>query len=126
MTGRVYYNKLIRDNIPEKIANLHEECEVREITDEQEFEQELLKKVVEEAQGVAKASSRGELLGELADLYAVLQELKSFHTIGEQEFAVIRTKNLEKKGGFTRRLFLHWSSDSGYKSNETPQGTTTT
>jgi len=39
--NRVYYNKLIRDNIPAKIKAKHQKCDIRKITDVQEFQQEL-------------------------------------------------------------------------------------
>lgn len=45
MSNRVYYNKLVRDGIKEKIEKKGEACEVRMIVEVQEFQQELLKKV---------------------------------------------------------------------------------
>jgi len=120
--ARVYYNKLIRDKIPEKIKGKGEDCEVRSISDEQEFEQELLKKVTEEAQALSVVRGRNDLLNELADLAAVLDELKKLHAITDAEFSQACRTNQTEKGGFEKRLYLHWSSDSDYKSNETPQG----
>ena len=43
--NRIYYNKLIRDNIPAKIEAKRQQCEVRKITDVQELQQELFKKI---------------------------------------------------------------------------------
>jgi predicted house-cleaning noncanonical NTP pyrophosphatase (MazG superfamily) len=120
--GRVYYNKLIRDKIPEKIARNGEECEVRTITDDQEFQQELFKKVAEEASALSCVRSREEFLSEYADLAFVLEELFRVQSISPEELAAAKGKNLEKKGGFEKRLFLNWSSDAGYRSNESPQG----
>ena len=120
--GRVFYNKLIRDNIPDKIKSLNETCDVRSITDEQEFHQELLKKVAEEASALSTVSTREEFLSEYADLSIVLDELLKQQEISETELQEAIAKNREKKGGFTKKLFLHWSSDESYKSNETPQG----
>lgn len=122
MAGRVYYNKLIRDKIPDKIRGLGEQCEVRELTDDQEFEQELLKKVAEEAGALSRARSRNDLLDEFADLMEVLDALRAHEKISEEELKAARAKNESKKGAFTKRHFLHWSSDMNYKSNETPQG----
>ena len=121
--GRVYYNKLVRDNIQHKILSNGEECEVRKITDAQEFEQELLKKVVEEAQGLAQSQSRDSLLDEYADLMAVLDALIQLHEFREADIKRALRENIEKKGLFNERHFLHWSSDGKYQSNETPQGT---
>jgi predicted house-cleaning noncanonical NTP pyrophosphatase (MazG superfamily) len=58
ITTRVYYNKLVRDNIPDIIKGKREECEVRPITDVQEFQQELFKKIKEEAASLSMARSK--------------------------------------------------------------------
>lgn len=121
-TARVFYNKLVRDGIKDKIESKGSACEVRELTNDSEYEQELLKKVAEEANAFSKARSRDDLLGEYADLMAVLDALMSHLEFSEADIKTAITENLEKKGGFEKRLFLHWSDDDGYKSNETPQG----
>lgn len=122
MSGRVYYNKLVRDGIKEKIEKSGAECEVRVIEDNAEFEQELLKKVQEEADALSSVRSREEFLAEYADLMVVLDQLTKLMEISEAEIKLALETNLEKKGKFEKRHFLHWSSDSGYQSNETPQG----
>lgn len=118
---KVYYNKLIRDKIADKIKNNNEECETRELDDE-EFEQELLKKINEEASALSRVRSRVEFLDELADLDMVIDEIKRIQNITSDEILEAKKKNIEKKGGFDKKLFLHWSEDTEYKSNETPQG----
>ena len=118
---KVHYNKLIRDNIPEKIKSNNEDCDVRVLGDE-EFEQELLKKINEEASALSRARSRDEFLDELADLMVVIDEVKRLQNITSEELGTALQKNLEKKGGFAKKLFLNWSSDTNYKSNETPMG----
>lgn len=120
--SRVYYNKLIRDNIPNKIRNKGEECEARMIEDDAEFEQELLKKVKEEASALSMVRTREDLLDEFADLMEVLDALKEFHNLSPEEMREVRVENQQKKGSFKHRYFLHWSSDDGYRSNETAQG----
>lgn len=125
MTGRVYYNKLIRDRIPEKIEGKGEKCEVRTLKDDAEYQQELLKKVAEEAAALAAVRSREEFLDEYADLSVVLDALTTHLEFSEADIKTALAENMERKGGFTERLFLHWSDDSGYTSNETPQGLTT-
>lgn len=122
MKGNVYYNKLIRDKIPDKIRGKGELCEVRRIMDDNEFEQELLKKVKEEASALSMVRTREDLLDELADLLEVLDALKEYHQLTPEELRVVRVENQQKKGAFKERYFLHWSSDSGYKSNESAQG----
>jgi predicted house-cleaning noncanonical NTP pyrophosphatase (MazG superfamily) len=124
--GRVYYNKLIRDRIPEKIAAAGSACAIRTIADMAEFEQELLKKVVEEAHALSMVRDRAAFLDEYADLMVVLKELSLRMGCTEVEIQTALQENVAKKGGFTQRLFLSWSSDDTYRSNETPQGISTT
>jgi len=120
--GRVYYNKLVRDNIKAKIESKGEACEVRAITDNQEYEQELLKKVIEEAGALAHVRSRLEFLQEYADLMVILDALTSLMEFSEADIKTALAENVERKGLYKNRHFLHWSADGDYKSNETPQG----
>ncbi len=120
--SRVYYNKLVRDGIPKKIEAEGSEYETRSIHDTVEFQQELLKKVVEEAGELSRARVREEFLDEYTDLMVVLDTLITLQNITEIEIMAARQENTKRKGAFDAQLFLHWSSDSEYKSNETPQG----
>lgn len=119
---RVYYNKLVRDNIKDKIEKNGESCEVRSITDSDEFEQELLKKINEEASALSKVRSREEFLDEYADLMIVLDVLTQKMEFSEAEIKVAIEENIKRKGKYNKKHFLVWSDDSNYKSNETPQG----
>jgi predicted house-cleaning noncanonical NTP pyrophosphatase (MazG superfamily) len=122
---KVFYNKLVRDLIKDKIESKGEACAIRVIIDDAEFEQELLKKVVEEAGALAHVRSRSEFLTEYADLMVVLDALTQKLEISEAEILVAMTENVTKKGLFKNRHFLEWSEDvekEPYKSNETPQG----
>ena len=58
------FNKLVRDNIPDIIRNNGEKAITRVLSDE-EYEEELLKKLSEETSEVINASSKDELLKEL-------------------------------------------------------------
>lgn len=119
---KVFYNKLVRDLIKDKIENKGEACEVRVLTDDAEFEQELLKKVNEEAGALAKSRNREDFLTEYADLMVVLDALTASLGFSEADIKVAIEENVEQKGFYKKRHFLHWSDDKGYESNETPQG----
>ena len=73
--NRVYYNKLVRDNIPAKIEAKREKCEIRKITDVQELQQELFKKIQEEASSLAMSRTKEEFLEEYCDLMVVIDTL---------------------------------------------------
>ncbi len=118
---KVYYNKLIRDNIPQQIKNKHGEYETYSLT-ETEFERELLKKVGEEAQELLNAKTQKEFLAELADITVALEEIKKIKKMSDTEFKEALKENIRRKGGFSERLFLVWSSDAKYKCKElTPE-----
>lgn len=114
---KIYYNKLIRDKIPEQIAASGSGFRVKKLSP-RDFERELRKKVSEEARGVINAKTRQELISELADVTAVLDEIVKLKKISARELTIAKQKNFKRKGGFTKKLFLEWSSDDGYKSNE--------
>jgi len=120
--NRVYYNKLIRDNIPAKIEAKREECEVRKITDVQEFQQELFKKIQEEAASLAMCRTKEDFLEEYSDLMVVLETLIKQLEIPKDELIAARKENLLKKGGYKHGYYLHWSADVNYRSNESVQG----
>lgn len=120
--SRIFYNKLIRDKMPEIIESKGEQCDVRVLDDAHEFQQELLKKIVEEAGGLVKATNRNDLLGEYADLMVALDTLMSLMEFSEADVRTALEENIAKKGAYKRQLFLHWSEDTNYLSNETPQG----
>jgi len=104
---RTNYNKLVRDRIPEIIQAAGGQCEVKAISEE-EYLQALRRKLIEEAQEVATASS-SDLILELADLFEVLDALLAAHNI--QRSAVIETQEARRleRGGFQERVFLLWS-----------------
>lgn len=119
---KVYYNKLVRDHIKDKIEGKGERCEIRSIADDAEFRQELSKKIIEEAYGLAHTRTREGFLREYADLMVVLDALTAELEISEAEITTAMTENLESKGLYKERHFLHWSEDTSYVSDETPQG----
>ena len=119
---RVYYNKLVRDNIPAKIEGKKEACEYRKVTDVQELQQELFKKVIEEASSIAMVREKSEFLEEYSDLMVVLETLIQQLDITREEVIAARKENLVRKGAYKHGYYLHWSADVGYKSNESPQG----
>lgn len=120
--NRAYHNKLVRDGIKDKIESKGETCSVRIIEDDAEFQQELLKKVKEEAFELASTTNRTDFLKEYADLMVVLDKLTNLMEFTEADIKVAIEENVKNKGYYNERHFLHWSEDSSNKSNETSQG----
>ena len=117
MSERIYYNKLVWDNVPDLIREKGKECEVRTLDDD-EFEIELLKKVEEEASALPETASRQELIDELADVVTCIEYIKRVKNITELEMADAIERRTRKKGRFENKTYLVWSSDSSYKTNE--------
>ncbi len=115
--NKITYNKLIRDKIPEIIRARGAECEV-ETLDDVRFAEEIMKKVVEEAGGLSQARNREELLEEIGDVMVVLDEVRKLNGISKEEVDTAMADNLALKGGFDKHVYLHWSSDDAYHSNE--------
>ena len=121
-SNKIFYNKLVRDKIQDKIESKGEQCEVREITDDNEFQQELLKKIREEATALSSVRTRTDFLDEYADLMVVLDALTATMGFSEADIQIAIEENVKEKGLYNKKHFLHWSADDDYVSNETPQG----
>ncbi len=114
---KIFYNKVIRDKIPDRITAAGADYDAR-VLPRRAFEKELIKKVEEEASGMQQAKSKKELVSEIADVIDVIEEIKSIKKIPQRDIDAARAANLKRKGGFKKRLWLRWSSDDGYKTNE--------
>ena len=114
---KIYYKKLIRDNIPEKIRAKGSECETRELSLE-EFKHALRVKIGEEASELTNAATKDDFLTELADIFIVLSEIQTIEGVSDEELEAAIEENYQKKGGFEKRLFLEWSSNDGYTSEK--------
>ena len=116
--NKIFYNKLIRDKIPAKLDALGVAYEVHTL-DDTEFKTALLKKIAEESGEIALAKDRSIIIAELADLIDVLEEVARVYEISDQDIKAAQNLNKENKGGFEDKIFLEWSADDGYKTNET-------
>jgi predicted house-cleaning noncanonical NTP pyrophosphatase (MazG superfamily) len=114
---KIFYNKLVRDNIPQVIEKSGGVAEFQELSPEK-FRKELLLKVGEEASGLVEAKDKTEITKELADILAVIEEIKKVEGITDDDIEKAIEENFAKKGGFDGKLFLVWSEDTGYKTNE--------
>ena len=114
---KIHYNKLIRDKIPQVMDKKGARYSVKKLK-APAFEQELYKKVGEEASGLLAAKNRQELTSELADVIEVLEEIRRFKKIKPSCIIDERKKNMLRKGGFKKRFYLAWAEDNGYRTNE--------
>ncbi|MCS0789943.1 nucleoside triphosphate pyrophosphohydrolase [Cytobacillus firmus] len=99
------YNKLVRDRIPEIIAQTGKNYSSR-ILDQSEYVKELKKKSLEELEEYINANNNDEALEELADLLEVIHSLAEFHGASIEKVEELRKQKAEKRGGFNEKIFL--------------------
>lgn len=95
------YNKLVRDKIPAIIQADGKLAKTR-ILDDEEYLQELIKKIGEEYEEF-KADPSVE---ELADIQEVLLALAEAMNLGQQELEKTRLDKAAKRGAFKKKIFL--------------------
>lgn len=109
MTTKIY-QKLIRDKIPQFFAAPNKTFNVR-VLDNQEFKVSLRNKLVEESQEVLSASTRDDLINEIADLCEVLNYIKLSENISDSDVDSYRLHKKEERGAFDQKLFLESISE---------------
>ena len=96
------YKKLVRDKIPQIIErNEGRACKTR-ILDDEEYLEELNKKIKEE---LIEYLESGEI-EELADLEEVLRAILDSKGVTYEEFEKIRQEKVNKRGAFKDRIYL--------------------
>jgi predicted house-cleaning noncanonical NTP pyrophosphatase (MazG superfamily) len=95
------HNKLVRDKIPEIIAE-HGERPVMCILDDVGYKQELKKKLHEEF----GEFDQSESIEELADILEIIHALASVDGIDHDRLEAMRQEKRKERGGFDRRIFL--------------------
>ncbi len=98
------YNKLVRDNIPDKIRNNGEEPITR-VLDEIEFKKALEAKLGEEYQEVLEATGK-DRLKELADMLEVMKYIAILENATLDDVIAIAKEKSLKIGAFDQKIFL--------------------
>jgi predicted house-cleaning noncanonical NTP pyrophosphatase (MazG superfamily) len=110
-TSVVNYNKLVRDRIPEKIQKNGEHATVSKIDDEIKI-QLLKRKLVEESFEVLDASTKNDILAELADATEVIDSIRRELKISRKLLADTQKAKREKAGGFDQGIYLHSTANN--------------
>lgn len=101
------FNKLIRSKLPERMNLEGVKVVGRHLSDE-EFEQELKNKLVEEAIEVKDTDSRDNLVRELADIMEVIESIITLHNISKEEIEKERIIKRETNGYFLAANFVDY------------------
>ena len=102
------YNKLVRDRIPEIIAESGKKVTFRILNDE-EYKIELEKKLDEEVAEFHESKS----VEELVDILEVITALISAHGFKPREVTQKKDKKGAARGGFFRGMYLVEVGDDG-------------
>lgn len=114
---RIHYNKLIRDKVPGNMARKGVSFKTKTLS-LAALKKELLKKVGEEASSLPNLKNSDDIAEELGDTLDVIDEILRVFKISRSQLAKARQAAMKKKGGFKKRVYLYWSEDTGYKTNE--------
>ncbi len=74
--------------------------------DDAAFDEQIRVKLLEEVQEVIACKDREELIGELADLYEVIDTIADLHKISHEEIVRVQTEKRQERGGFSGRMFV--------------------
>ncbi|MEK3716247.1 nucleoside triphosphate pyrophosphohydrolase [Paenibacillus sp. FSL R7-0333] len=98
------YNKLIRDKIPEIMEVDNKTFELRTLS-KSEYCEQLIKKLHEEIREFEEADDCNQI-EELADIVEVIYAIVENQSLSVEEFEKIRLAKKDKRGGFSKQLFL--------------------
>lgn len=99
------YKKLVRDNIPTIISN-NGETPITRILSNDEYKQELEKKLYEEYQEVLNTTTSNDRIEELADMLEIIISLAKLENKSLNDVIEVAKIKREKRGGFEERIYL--------------------
>ncbi len=103
--ARRSWNKLVRDKIPDYLAARGIASQTRKLDDD-EYYQELRKKLQEEVAEYLEAETPESRCEERADICEVLAALAMFEDGDMDQVEEVKEKKLQERGGFFHRIFL--------------------
>ena len=98
------YNKLVRDKIPEIIGS-NNEIPITRILNDEEYKEELEKKLYEEYQEVLGANGM-DRIEEFADMLEVMKALASLENKTLDDVIKVAREKETKRGAFNKRIYL--------------------
>ena len=101
MKNEKIYNKLVRDRIPEVIESSGKKYSSH-IADENEYKEELLKKVYEELEEFNEKPCEEEM----ADIFEVLEGIMVVYGIDVDKMLDIKEQKIRDRGAFEKRIVL--------------------
>ena len=100
------YNKLVRDKIPQIIADSNKSSTTTILFDFQEYLWALKEKLIEEANEVKQATNHEMMTNELADCLEVIDAIMENCHISLEEVMKVKEEKANKNGKFDNRIYL--------------------
>ena len=97
-------NKLIRDKLRGEYEKMNQKAEYRALS-KAEFAAALKQKLIEEANEI-DVSDRQSIIGEVADVYQVLEDILAANDISVEEVQNAKHAKYMKKGGFAEGTYI--------------------
>jgi len=104
--------KLVRDKIPEIIKNSDGKNPTTRVLNEDEYINELLKKLQEEAKEVAESEVGEHRLEELSDVLELIKAVAALDGATLEDIENLRAKKAEERGGFEKKILLEEIKDN--------------
>lgn len=98
------YNKLVRDNIPDIIHN-NGEKPITRILSNDEYKQELERKLYEEYQEVLNTTNSKDRIEELADMLEIIISLAKLEDKSLDDVVDVAKAKRLKRGGFDKKIY---------------------
>ena len=99
------YNKLVRDNIPD-IIHSNGEKPITRILSNDEYKQELERKLYEEYQEVLNTTNSKDRIEELADMLEIIISLAKLEDKSLDDVVEVAKSKRLKRGGFDKKIYL--------------------
>lgn len=99
------YNKLVRDNIPDIIHSNGEKPIIRILSND-EYKQELERKLYEEYQEVLNTTNSKDRIEELADMLEIIISLAKLEDKSLDDVVEVAKVKRLKRGGFDKKIYL--------------------
>jgi len=97
-------DKLIRDKLRAEYTKLNQKAEYRSLSKD-EHVKALKQKLLEEVNEI-DLTDRQSIIGEVADVYQVLEDMLTANNISLEEVEKVKHAKFEKKGGFAEATYI--------------------
>jgi len=98
-------NILVRDKLPENMENNGLKVRKKTLATD-EFQEELLKKLIEESQELALGKNKDETIAELGDVFEIIDMIMQTYGISHKQVLAAQEQKRLSLGGFNNKQFI--------------------